>query len=65
MPGLERKVLDLLTEGGVVGADVMYERIYGENPRPEPGIFKVVICRLRARGYPIETVWGRGWRLAI
>lgn len=66
---LEYKILEclMLRRGRTVTKDAVLDYIYGGASEPMVKIIDVVLCRVRkkikAAGWMIETVWGRGWRI--
>lgn len=65
----------MLRAGSVVSKEAIMNHLYGGRDEPELKIMDVFICKLRERMQiamrragidrkpPIETVWGRGWRM--
>jgi DNA-binding response OmpR family regulator len=57
-------------QGRIATKEFLYEALYwhvGENAEPTTRILDVYVCKIRKKlppGVKIETVWGRGWRLA-
>ncbi len=73
---LAPRVADLLlllaeSEGIVVTREMIIDRLYVDQRKPEPKIVDVFICQLRkllseaSQIVLIETVWGRGYELTI
>ena len=65
----EKAILDIIREaqGRVVSRDVivgeLYERMGKTEPQNAEKQLDVHIFRIRKKGYNIETVWGRGFRM--
>jgi DNA-binding response OmpR family regulator len=55
----------LINQGRLCTKDEIFDYMYGDDPDggPEygPHIVDVLVCRLRKKGWPIETEWGRGY----
>lgn len=70
---LTRKEFDLMelltVRGDVVSRDQVFDYLYGGVDMPDPKILDVFICKIRGKlrrsGLNlIETVWGRGYKVA-
>lgn len=63
-----RWLATLYARSGVVTRDMLLTAIYQERSLPDLKILNVVACKVRRKvapfGVEIETVWGRGYRLA-
>jgi two-component system cell cycle response regulator CtrA len=72
LTGKEYQMLELLSlrKGTVLTKEMFLTHLYGERDQPELKIIDVFICKLRKKlaeagaADHIETVWGRGYRLA-
>lgn len=66
---LEQKTLALLakrqTEGAAMSREDWLTSIYQGQPEPSLKTLDVTIHGLRAKGYEVRTVWGRGYELDI
>jgi DNA-binding response OmpR family regulator len=55
----------LINQGRLCTKAEIFDHMYGDDPDggPEYGndIIDVLVCRLRKKGWPIETEWGRGY----
>lgn len=66
----EFQLMELLTvRGDIVTREQVFEYLYEAGSSPEPKILDVFICKIRGKlrrsGLDlIETVWGRGYRVA-
>lgn len=70
LTGKEYQMIELLSlrKGITLTKEAFLTHLYGGMDEPEMKIVDVFICKLRkklraAGGHPIETVWGRGYKL--
>lgn len=61
----ERAILELLQQcKAPISAAELYERVWGVQwLQTDSNVVAVHIARLRKKGYPIKTLWGRGYLL--
>lgn len=64
----ERAFRGLMARPALASREFLYRAMYPVSDDVEIKIVHVMVCRLRRKmppGYSIETVYGRGWHLAI
>jgi len=63
---IQSKVINFLraAEGGWRKASEIADYIYADTEQGSENTIAVAVMRLRERGFPVATAWGRGYRYA-
>lgn len=62
---MEERLLNVMSDASWVSSTVLMDRVYEGLRRPKTVTIPSMVSRLRAKGVKIETLRGKGYRMAV